>query len=102
MFDINQVLSSHLNIFPKEREISEQLSELIALKNYELDCSIKYNKILISDSDKIIPTKSQVAYLGAIGYKHFAACGSLVGMGLGAYCGQKITDLLFEHSSESI
>ncbi|MBQ7764812.1 DUF452 family protein [bacterium] len=47
-----------------QREISEQLSELIALKNYQADESFKYNKILISDNDKIIPTKSQVAFWG--------------------------------------
>ena len=49
---------------PKEREICEQHSELIALKNYKADKDFKYNKILISDNDKIIPTKSQVAFWG--------------------------------------
>lgn len=48
----------------KEREICEQHSELIALKNYQADETFKYNKVLISDNDKIIPTKSQVAFWG--------------------------------------
>lgn len=46
------------------RDLQEQHSELIALKNYTADVSFKFNKILISDNDKIIPTKSQVAYWG--------------------------------------
>lgn len=46
------------------RDIDEQHSELIALKNYQADETFKYNKILISDNDKIIPTKSQVAFWG--------------------------------------
>lgn len=45
-----------------ERDIENQLSELIALKNYNSDESFKYNKVLISNNDKIIPTKSQVAF----------------------------------------
>ena len=44
------------------REISEQHSELIALKEYKSNESFKYNKVLISDEDKIIPTKSQVKF----------------------------------------
>lgn len=59
---------------PLEREIEEQRSELIALKEI---CKLTntptlklgekkslYNKVLISDNDKIIPTKSQVAFWG--------------------------------------
>ena len=47
-----------------KRDIDEQHSELIALKNYQANEAFKYNKILISDNDKIIPTKSQVAFWG--------------------------------------
>ena len=54
----------HPNPLPKEREICEQHSELIALKNYKANETFKYNKILVSDNDKIIPTKSQVAFWG--------------------------------------
>ena len=46
------------------REISNQQTELIALKNYQADEAFKYNKIFISDTDKIIPTKSQIAFWG--------------------------------------
>ena len=44
------------------RKISEQHSELIALKEYKSNENFKYNKVLISDEDKIIPTKSQVKF----------------------------------------
>ena len=49
---------------PLERDIENQHSELIALKNYKANETFKYNKVLISDNDKIIPTKSQVAFWG--------------------------------------
>ena len=62
MFDTKNELTLDHNPLPKERQIKEQLTELISLKNYKSDYSFKYNKILISDNDKIIPTKSQVAY----------------------------------------
>ena len=47
-----------------KRNIDEQHSELIALKNYQANEAFKYNKVLISDNDKIIPTKSQIAFWG--------------------------------------
>lgn len=59
---------------PLERDIKNQHSELITLKEIcKLAPSLTlplgegkslYNKILISDNDKIIPTKSQVAFWG--------------------------------------
>lgn len=61
MFENNISPSS---IFPISRTLEEQVSELIAIKNYQSDKSFKYNKILISDNDKIIPTKTQVAFWG--------------------------------------
>ena len=57
-------MSPHPTPLPKEREIDEQHSELIALKNYQANKNFKYNKVLISDNDKIIPTKSQVRFWG--------------------------------------
>ena len=47
-----------------QREIENQQSELIALKNYKSSEDFNFNRILISDNDKIIPTKSQVAFWG--------------------------------------
>ena len=47
-----------------QRDINEQHSELIALKNYTADERFKYNKVLISENDKIIPTKSQIKFWG--------------------------------------
>ena len=46
------------------RDIENQRNELIALKNYSANEEFKYNKIIISNNDKIIPTKSQVKYWG--------------------------------------
>lgn len=44
------------------REFENQKNELIAIKNYSVKEGFEYNKVLISDNDKIIPTKSQCAY----------------------------------------
>lgn len=44
------------------RSIENQKSELIALKNYSCSNFIKPNKIIISDNDKIIPTKNQCSF----------------------------------------
>ena len=60
---INSMFENNIKI-NCTRDISEQHSELIALKNYQADASFKYNKIFISDNDKIIPTKSQVNFWG--------------------------------------
>lgn len=46
------------------RESENQKSELAAIKNYSANEDFKYTKVLISDNDKIIPTKSQCAYWG--------------------------------------
>ena len=50
----------------------------------------------------VTTTLAGIAYLGAIGYKHFATCGSLVGMSLGTFLGEKLPELLFEHSSKTL
>lgn len=46
------------------RESKNQKDELCAIKNYSANENFKYTKVLISDNDKIIPTKSQCAYWG--------------------------------------
>ena len=62
MFDTQYESIPHPTHLSNGREISNQLSELIALKNYSSDEDFKYDKVVISDSDKIIPTKSQVNF----------------------------------------
>ena len=46
------------------RSIENVKSELIALKSYSADINYKPNKIIISNNDKIIPTKNQSAFWG--------------------------------------
>lgn len=56
------------NMFDKEvtlsvnRSFENQKSELSALKAYSANRDFKYSKILISDNDKIIPSKNQTAF----------------------------------------
>lgn len=47
-----------------QREFENQKTELEALKNYKSNENFKYDKIIISDNDKIIPTANQVAFWG--------------------------------------
>lgn len=47
-----------------KRSFEEQKNELSALKKYNANLEFKYDKILISDKDNIIPTKNQVAFWG--------------------------------------
>lgn len=49
--------------FMQGTRTSENLkNELIALKSYSADKEFKYDKIYISNNDKIIPSKSQINY----------------------------------------
>ena len=45
-----------------KRSIENQKNELIALKTYGANSDFNYTKVLISDRDKIIPTKNQCAF----------------------------------------
>lgn len=54
-----------VNNINSNREFENQKKELIAIKNYSAKEGFKYDKVLISDNDKIIPTKSQCAYWNA-------------------------------------
>ena len=58
---INSMFEENFKNF-HQRELKEQHSELIALKNYIANEDFNYNKILISENDKIIPTKSQTKF----------------------------------------
>ena len=45
-----------------ERNFEEQKSELEALTHYQANQSFKYDRIILSSDDKIIPTKNQTAF----------------------------------------
>ena len=54
---------SEASLLPEvKRDLENQKSELSALKNYLSDESFKYDKVLISRDDKIIPAKNQSAF----------------------------------------
>ena len=59
---INSMFSDEPQTLNLSRNIEEQQSELIAIKNYSTIIESFYNKIFISDNDKIIPTKNQCKY----------------------------------------
>lgn len=44
------------------RDFENRKSELFALKQYKANENFKYSRVLISDNDKIIPTKNQIAF----------------------------------------
>ena len=50
-------------LFPK-REFENQKSELEALTHYKANQDFKYDRIILSSKDKIIPTKNQSAFWG--------------------------------------
>ena len=49
--------------YPK-REFENQKSELEALTHYEANEDFKYDRVILSSYDKIIPTKNQTAFWG--------------------------------------
>ena len=57
-----------------KREYENQKKELAALKNYKADLNFKYDKIIISDNDKIIPTQAQVRFWGKEPSLHAGHC----------------------------
>ncbi len=60
---IRNMFDSEIKELPAiNRELENQKSELSAIKNYGADFDFKYNKVFISDNDKIIPTKNQCKY----------------------------------------
>ena len=52
------------NICPTKREFENQKTELEALTHYEANQDFKYDRIILSNEDKIIPTKNQIAFWG--------------------------------------
>ncbi len=57
-----------------KREFENQKTELIALKSYNSNLNFHYDRIIISDSDKIIPTKNQIAFWGVEPNLHSGHC----------------------------
>lgn len=50
---------------------------------------------------QVILTIVSVGYLGAIGYKKLSAVGSLAGMGIGSFIGDKVPELLFDTKTDN-
>ena len=48
---------------------------------------------------EVSATVLSMGQFGASGYKHYAACGSLVGMGIGSLVGENISEYIF-HDAE--
>ena len=59
---INNMFSNPEDLPNVSREFENQKTELSALKNYQANMDFEYNRVIISDSDKIIPTKNQEAF----------------------------------------
>ena len=60
---IKNMFDSEEAELPKvSRTLENQKSELSAIKEYSADLTFEYDKVFISDNDKIIPTKNQCAY----------------------------------------
>ncbi len=53
------------DIYPPNREFENQKTELEALTHYEANQDFKYDRVIISSKDRIIPTKNQCAFWGA-------------------------------------
>ena len=61
---IKNMFIGKIRDFKITRTLENQKSELIALKNYHFDGTYEPTKIIISDSDKIIPTQNQSEFWG--------------------------------------
>ena len=59
---IKSMFNENIELPQISRDIENQKSELSALKNYTANSNFKYNRIILSDNDKIIPTKNQIAF----------------------------------------
>lgn len=61
---IKNMFSEECSLPQVNRDFENLKSELSALMNYKSDLEFKYTRIIISDCDKIIPTKNQVNFWG--------------------------------------
>lgn len=61
---IKNMYKENGNLPEPQREFENQKSELEALTHYEAKQDFKYDRIIISTKDSIIPTKNQAAFWG--------------------------------------
>jgi biotin synthesis protein BioG len=59
---IKSMYNEDCKLPPINRNYENQKSELEALTHYKANENFKYNRIIISTDDKIIPTKNQTAF----------------------------------------
>lgn len=61
---IKNMYNEDCKLMQPNREFENQKSELEALMRYSSNLDFKYDRIIISTDDKIIPTKNQTAFWG--------------------------------------
>ena len=61
---ISKMFSGTIPELQLTRTPESQKSELTALKNYKANIDYKYNRVIVSDNDNIIPTQSQINFWG--------------------------------------
>ncbi len=61
---IKNMFESEVELPEIHRSFENQKSELAALEKYKANKNFKYSRIIISDNDRIIPTKNQMAFWG--------------------------------------
>lgn len=61
---VKSMFDTEIPIIQINRKYENQKSELEALVHYQAKQDFRYDKIMISSNDKIIPTKNQVAFWG--------------------------------------
>ena len=61
---IRNMFSEECELPVPTRDFENQKSELVALTRYKSKDDFKYDKVILSSEDKIIPTKNQIAFWG--------------------------------------
>lgn len=59
---ISNMFMTPVDLPSNSRDFENQKSELAALKSYSSNLAFKYDRVIISSEDKIIPTKNQVRF----------------------------------------
>ena len=71
---INNMFITTNDKYVNNREFLNQKNELISIKSYTANQNFKYDKIIISTQDKIIPTKNQMNFWGIEPNFHSGHC----------------------------